>query len=77
MQGELKEEVQKAMFLLLMADKSMDTSVSEQLIPYLGYVDIASEDIVTRFASIRKIERQLGCGSQSFTLTFLLLECRY
>ena len=52
----MKEEVQKAMFLSLIADKSMDTSVSEQLILYLGYVDMASEEIVTHFASIRKIE---------------------
>ena len=54
-QDELKGEVQKAMFLSLMADISTDMSVFEQLILYLGSVDMASEKIVTHFAGIPKI----------------------
>ena len=45
-QDELKEEVQKTMFLSLMADESTDTSDSE-LILYLRYIDIEREEIVT------------------------------
>ena len=56
LKDELCEEIQKAMFLSIMADESTDTAVSEQLILYLRYVDIRSEEVVTRFAGISKIE---------------------
>ena len=50
MKDELKDEIQKAMFLGIMADESTDTAVSEQLILYMRYVDISREAISTRFA---------------------------
>ena len=53
MRDELKDEMQKAMFL---ADESTDTAVSEQLIMYVRYVDIGKEEIITRFAGIQKVE---------------------
>ena len=49
MKDELKDEIQKAMFLGIMADESTDTAVSEQLILYMRYVDISREAISTRF----------------------------
>ena len=70
MQDERKEEIQKAMFLSVMADESMDTSVCEQLILYLRYIDIESEEIVTRFAGIRKIE-----GHPTAENLFLAADC--
>ena len=53
MQDEIKEKLQKAMFISIMADESTDTSVSEQLILYVCYIDIDSEEIITCFAGIR------------------------
>ena len=56
MKDELKDEIQKAMFLGILADESIDTAVSEQLILYMRYVDISKEAIITRFAGIQKVE---------------------
>ena len=56
MKDELKDEIQKAMFLAIMADESTDTAVSEQLNLYMWYVDISREAISTRFASVQKVE---------------------
>ena len=56
MKDELKDEIQKAMFLGIMADESTDTAVSEQLILYMLYVDISREAIITRFAGVQKVE---------------------
>ena len=56
MNDELKDEIQKAMFLGIMADDGTDTAVSEQLILYMRYVDISREAISTRFASVQKVE---------------------
>ena len=56
MKDELKDEIQKAMFLGIMADDSTDTAVSEQLILYMRYADISREAISTRFACVQKVE---------------------
>ena len=55
MKDEVKDEIQKVMFLGIMADESTDTAVSEQLILYMRYVDISREAIITRFAGIRRL----------------------
>ena len=56
MKDELKDEIQKAMFLGIMADESTDTEVSEQLILYMRYADIIKEAISTCFACVLKVE---------------------
>ena len=56
MKDELKDEIQKAMFLGIMADESTDTAVTEQLILYMRYADISREAISTRFACVQKVE---------------------
>lgn len=47
---EIKEDIQKGQFFSVMADESMDSSISEQLIVYLRYVDIAKECITVLFS---------------------------
>lgn len=53
---EIQEQVRNAMYLSIMSDESTDTSVSEQLLVYIRYVDVQSEEIVTRFLGICKID---------------------
>ena len=51
---EIKDDV-RSLFILLMSDESMDTSVTEQLIVYLRHVDATKEKLLTRFVGVCKI----------------------
>ena len=55
MKDELKDEIQKAMFLGIMADESTDTAVSVQLILYMRYADISREAKVHVLLAYRRL----------------------